>query len=414
MTLPNADSLVLTKDNKPIKVTSLQVTKLDASSSQITFHLPAAVAADSGSYKLSLSGKDKKTPATELAQTKLVVAVAPFVVVSSLSTDKPEYAASEDAVLTLKLSKKIESIDKCLKWTLNAKPLDMRSVELSEAVEDAANVSYVLKVKNVQPKKSDGEYTVKIKEKAADKKELSETVNVKIMEAKDTSLKVLASSWKSETLIKEGETLELSLEVSTPLKDLNAFALFKDKCKVVDGDVAKLSFENKKDKDGNESCLIKLTVSETIPPDSGKYRLVFTDTSKPKPEEKELAVTSLKVEEIPLSVFGVLKSDKAEYQAGEDIKIAFNVSKPLSDKDTCIAWQLNGKKLEVGKSKQMQLSVEDKLTEGCVYTLTIKACEVGKHDGEYGVKLRAKPADSKSEFYSGAVKVKIGQVGRGK
>lgn len=399
--LPNADSLVLTRDGKPVKAASIEVTKLDDNSCQITCHMPSAVGADCGNYKLAIAGKDKKAAATELAETKLVVEVVPFSVVAPLTADKAEYAPKEDAVLALTLSKKVESVEKCLKWTLNAKAVDMKAVELTEAVADNNNVSYTLRVKNVQLKKNDGEYTVRIREKAADKKELTESVRVKISDA--SSVKVLDSTWKPETSIKEGETLELSVTISVPLKDLKDIALYKDKAKVADDDAAKLSFENKKDKDGNEVCAIKVTLSETIPPDSGKYRLVLT-----QPVEQELALTNLKVEEIPLAIVDALKCDKPEYQVGEDIKVSFNVSKPLSDKDKCIAWQLNGKPLDVSaKNKQAQLSVEDKLTEGCVYTLTLKACELGKNGGEYTVKLRQKPADAKSEFYTGSVTVKI-------
>ena len=42
-----------------------------------------------------------------------------------------------------------------------------------------------------------------------------------------------------------------------------------------------------------------------------------------------------------------------------------------------------------------------------VYTLKIKAGEIGKNDGDYTVKLLTNPSDTKSEFYTGSINVKI-------
>ena len=74
--------------------------------------------------------------------------------------------------------------------------------------------------------------------------------------------------------------------------------------------------------------------------------------------------------------------------------------------DTEIKKTLNGKPLDL-KSKQIQIDVNDKKDNQVVYTLKIKAGEIGKNDGDYTVKLLTNPNDTKSEFYTGSICIKI-------
>jgi len=183
------------------------------------------------------------------------------------------------------------------------------------------------------------------------------------------NLAVVMSDWKPQVTIKEGESLTLTLTVNRPLKDLSEFSLFKGKTKLVGTDGARLEFTNRGD-----VCDVKLVLVESIPPDTGKYRLVYKDA--------ELAATDLSVEEIALKVVKELAADKGEYLPKEEVRVSFVLSKPVGDKDKCLSWLFGGKAMDL-KSKQVEVVVEDRLLEGVVYTLVVKACEQGKHDGEF-------------------------------
>ena len=64
-------------------------------------------------------------------------------------------------------------------------------------------------------------------------------------------------------------------------------------------------------------CDIKLILTESIPPDSGIYRLVHVDNAT----DTDLGLTNLTVQEIPLKVLSELSTCKPEYLNGEDIKV---------------------------------------------------------------------------------------------
>jgi len=502
--LENANGLSLFKDNKPVKLSKDMVEIVNGS--EIKVKLPSGVK-DSGKYRLVLNGK------TDLGETDLKV--TPFSIVDKLKADKCEYFAGDEVVLRVGVNGKVENVEKCVRWTLNGKVIDSKvdtSVVCSEEVEEKDKEEkggcfvYLVKVSKCEVKKHGGEYMVKIKQKIADKKELSDSVTVRIVDGEKASeekfvvvesnwrpeieikesdnlelkakvnrtlepkdvivykdadlssdfkvtlsnneldgscdviiglegaktsdsgalklcvknerrdligstkltvvplqtelLKVLDSDWKPDTSIKEGEALTLTLTVSRPLEDLSDFTLFKDKKKLGEVDGPRLEFVNK-----DNLCEIKVVLTESIPPDTGKYKLIYKGKT-------ELAVTNLKVEEIPLKLVKELASDKSEYLPKEDIKLLFVVSKPVSDVDKCIVWSCQGKKIEVLKSKQFEVLVEDRLSDGVVYTLVVKACECGSNDGEYCVRVRSKPSDAKSEFYKGSVNVKINDSGK--
>ena len=223
----------------------------------------------------------------------------------------------------------------------------------------------------------------------------SGSISIKII---DDALKVLNSNWSEEVNVKEGEPIELFVETNKPIKDVKDIVLYKDKSKITPNEDIKISFENIKDDNGDEHAKITLKINESIPSDSGKYKLCLADSSnKKKPSEIDLASTNLVVDEIPTEVLEQLKSDKSEYKIGEDIILSLKLSKPLKDNENCTIWTLNGKTLDL-KSKQIQIDVNDKKDNEVVYTLKIKAGEIGKNDGEYTVELLKNPSDAKSEF----------------
>ena len=216
---------------------------------------------------------------------------------------------------------------------------------------------------------------------------------------------VLESNWKAEMNIKEGEQLELFVVINQAcnIKDL---MLLKDKNKLADSEAVKLTLENKKAEDGSERCEVKMTIKDAIPPDSGKYRLVFVDSAGQKPKEIELGATSLKVEESPYGVLEALKADKVTYKPGEDIVLSIKLSKPLIDKQRNVSFMLNGKTINI---KDITLVEEISESLETVYSFVIKAAKPGLHDGEYSLKLCSKVNDMKSQFYSGVVTVAFEQ-----
>ena len=109
----------------------------------------------------------------------------------------------------------------------------------------------------------------------------NENLTVKII---DDSLQVLDSNWSESINLKEGDTTELFVENNKPIKDISDIVLYKDKSKITPNDHIKLSVENLKDNNGNDHSKIVLTISESIPSDSGKYKLAIADsTNKKKP-----------------------------------------------------------------------------------------------------------------------------------
>jgi len=150
--LENTSELVLMKDGKAVKVGKEAIVVKnsdDGSVCEVSLTLPTK---ESGKFKLLL-GKG------ELAQTELKI--EELGVIEPLKADKGEYVEGEEVTLRLKLSGPVESVEKCLRWTLNGKAVAVETVEEEEAV-------YVVRIADVKVKKHGGEYAVKIKQKPGD------------------------------------------------------------------------------------------------------------------------------------------------------------------------------------------------------------------------------------------------------
>ena len=112
---------------------------------------------------------------------------------------------------------------------------------------------------------------------------------MKIVESR--GCEVLESNWKPNMEIKEGTDLDLRMLVSKAC-NIKDFILLKDGKKLVDTEAVKLTLENRNDENGIERCEVIVHVKEAIPPDAGKYRLVYVDDKK---KETELGASNLKV-----------------------------------------------------------------------------------------------------------------------
>ncbi|CAM6005236.1 unnamed protein product [Sphagnum balticum] len=393
-------SLVLYKDGKKIPLNDKLSLKLDNDGNEckITLNLTDAKPSNTGDYKLCLSESVKgKSTETELAKTHLIVEATPIEVVGKLKSNKTEYIIGEDISLTFTLSKTLTNKEKCQQWTLNGKPVDLKSKQLKLDEIDGgkeAGVTYTLVIVSCELNKNDGEYTVKLRSNQDDFKSefYSASITIKII---DDSLKVLDSNWKPEVKLTETQDIDFYVVVNKQPLDSD-LTLYKDEKKMP------LSNENiqvlveKLD----EKYKITFKVKNALVSNSGAYKLCLAETVKSKPLETELAKTKLLVEAKPTEVLAQLKSSQPDYTVGEEISLSFTLSKPLSDINKCQQWTLNGKPLDF-KSKQAKLDQSPDNT----YTLTLKASEVGKH--EFTVKLRSESDNVKSEFYSSKVTVKV-------
>lgn len=392
-------SVVIYKYGKKLPVNDhikLDVTNGDEEA-VIKLSLNQSTPADSGDYKLVLVETIKNKPVeTELGKTKLTVTEKPYEIVQPFQSDKEEYKEGESITLSFTLSKSVVDKDKCVTLTLNGKPVDLKAknVEFTADTSKPDQVTYTFVIKASEIGKNDGEYNVKVRSKPTDQK--SEFLNEKaVVKIKSDKTEVLDSNWKPELKLKEKEELSLFVTINKPLEDKKNIILYKDGKKIpLDG----VEIE--------ENTKITLVKAESLPTDSGTYRLVLVEQVKNKPVELELGKTSLVVEESPIEVVGEFKANKEEYKEGETIELSFTLSKPLSDKDKCVTLSLNNKPIDL-KSKSVEYTVTDNKSDGVVYNFVIKASEVGKNDGEFTLKLRSKPADQKSEFYTAKCTVKI-------
>ena len=402
-------SLQLSKDGK--LVTPSEEIKLIVENSKnesgddevclIKFNIPDSLPSDSGDYKLILlQPEDKDSSEKELGRTKLTVSEIPFEIIEKLKADKELYEEGDEIKLTFALSKPLPDQDKCVTWSLNGKPFDLKSANAKLACDDRLEQGafYTLTIPKCEHAKFNGEFGVKVK---IETDLYNDAVKIKV----NPKLTVIDSNWKPETKLKENENLELFVKLNKPLEDTKNLVITKDGKKLPMNEDVTLSVENNKEGENDDDvCTVWFKINGALPDDGGKYKLTLTNPSDKK--EMELGVTKLIVEEIPISVLEPLSSEKPEYQIGETIKLSFKLNKPLADKDKCSTWTLNGKAFDM-KAKNVKLNEEDLKKEGAVYTLNIENCDLGKHDGEFGVKLRSKPTDAKSEFYTGSVKVVI-------
>jgi len=241
---------------------------------------------------------------------------------------------------------------------------------------------------------------VKVRSKASEPKSefYKGTAQVKI--ASD-SIQLLDSNWKPTTELNEGDNLEffVLLNRACNIKD---FVLLKDGKKLVETEAIKLDLANRNDETGQERCTVKLLVKEAIPPDAGKYRLVYV-----KEKETELGACSLKVLEAKCEVLEGLRADKEQYTAGEDIVLFVKLSKPLVDKHKNVVLTRNDSKKPINISKEMVLTEDIDENLVTVYYFKIKSGQPGLHDGTYTLTLQAKINDVSSQFYSGSCSVKF-------
>jgi hypothetical protein len=247
------------KSNETISIT-LNNDKLlpdsQDSACEIKLSLPQVLAKDSGLYKLSLKSENRRISDAELGQTNLTVKEVPLEVLSVLSPDKTEYFENEEITLSLKLSKAVEDIDRCLTWSLNGRVLDMNSSRIEILEEKLENgVFYTVKIKDAQISRNDGQYTVKIKSKIFDRKEITESCKVLIKE-RQIEYEILESNWNAEIETPENKAFELflRLKVNHPLTESNIL-IYRDMFPIVPNE--KIEFTTQNIENENQ-CLLKL------------------------------------------------------------------------------------------------------------------------------------------------------------
>lgn len=318
-----------------------------------------------------------------------------------LTADKGEYTTGETIKVSFTLSKPLSDKNKCIQWSLNGKSFDSKGKNIEMSVKDnlADGVIYTLTINDCAVTDS-GDYSVKLLSKPGDKKTefYSGSVNCLVNAEK----LIIDSNWKPEIQIKEGEDLDLFVTISKAcnIKDL---VLLKEKNKLVNNEAVKLTIENKII-DKAEQCEIRVRINEAIPPDAGKYRLVYIEPKSKPQEEVELGATSLKVSETQYEVLDILATNKDSYLTGDDIILSIKLSKPLVDKQKNVDLKLNDKVINI---KNITLTEDIAENLETVYYFKFKNGQPDLNAGEYKLKLCSKVNDVKSEFYSGAVMVKF-------
>jgi serine/threonine protein kinase len=407
--LQNCDKLVLTKNGIRIKPNdSIQITlnneKLlpdrNESCCEVKLSIPVVLAKDTGLYKLSLKSENRKSPDTELGQTNLTVKEVPLEIISHIKADKSEYFENEEIILSVKLSKPVEDLDKCMIWTLNGKVLDTKSTRtelLQSKTEDG--IVYSLKVKNAQIGINDGQYSVKFRSKIFDTKDFTEACKISIKE-RQIEYEILESNWTPETEILDNKQLELflRLKVNQPLTESNIL-VYKDLFPFLPND--KISFDIQNIEKDNQ-CLMKLKFNDTVKEESGLYKLCL------KNKNRDLLVSTNIYVGKRLKVIEEFKSDKVSYLEEEDIKLTIKLNEPVENKRKCLNWFYNDQIMFI-EDYSYEL-VEEKTEEFTKYSLNIKSAKLGVHDGTYRLSILAKPDDKNSQIYKNEVKIVINEI----
>ena len=367
---------------------------------EIKLSLPQVLAKDTGLYKLSLRSENKKLSDAELGQTNLTVKEVPLEVLSTLSPDKDEYFENEEITLSLKLSKAVEDIDKCLKWSLNSRVLDMKSsrIDISEEIQENC-VVYSVKIKDAQIAINDGHYTVKIKSKVHDRKEITESCKVLIKE-RQIEYEILENNWNADTETPEHSTLELflKLKVNHPLTD-SSILIYRDMFPLVSNE--KIEFITQNIEKENE-CLIKIKFNNTTKEESGVYKLCL------KNKNRDMLVSTNLFVGKRLKIIEGFKSDNENYLELEDIKFTIKLNQPVENKKKCFIWFYNDKLIFIEDYNYEFLEeISETYTQ---YLLKIKSAKIGVHDGVYKLAVISNPDDKKSQIYKNEVKIVINEI----
>ncbi len=407
--LDTTDRIVLTKNgirmksNETISIT-LNNDKLlpdsQDSACEIKLSLPQVLAKDSGLYKLSLKSENRRISDAELGQTNLTVKEVPLEVLSVLSPDKTEYFENEEITLSLKLSKAVEDIDRCLTWSLNGRVLDMNSSRIEILEEKLENgVFYTVKIKDAQISRNDGQYTVKIKSKIFDRKEITESCKVLIKE-RQIEYEILESNWNAEIETPENKAFELflRLKVNHPLTESNIL-IYRDMFPIVPNE--KIEFTTQNIENENQ-CLLKLKFNNAAKEESGVYKLCL------KNKNREMLVSTNLFVGKRLKIVEGFRSDKESYFELEDIRFTIKLNEPVEDKKKCFNWFYNDKLIFI---EDHNYEFVEEISEKCTtYSLKIKSAKIGVHDGSYKLAVISNPDDKKSQIYKNEVKIVINEV----
>ncbi len=396
------DAALFTPNNKNQEIT---INNIDGSDSQpvceIKLKLKNLNPTDSGKYRLCLKNKRRDLLGSTILTVKPKETKPE--VIQELKANQDKYMENDQIELSVKLNKKLEHPKEQLLWTLNVKELKINGENCvlveNETKEDQAE--YKLVIKSAKSERDQGEYGLKISYKSDEI--YSGKCNVEV----EVPLELLDSNWPNQISIQEEQPIDLCAKINKPLSDMSQICLYKDKTKLNPlnpDEHFRIKFKNLKTENGEDASEITVQVENAQLSDSGNYKLCILDKTG---KEVQLAATKILVEEKPIELVNELKADKASYKQGDNVELSFALSKALPNKDKCISWLLNGKPLDVSKSKQIQVNEEKKEDNSpVVYSLVIKSSEKEKNEGNYTVKVKSRPNDT-SELYPGSVDVKI-------